>query len=110
MKAFDPTKHSCSATHKKIYAWSALAYTIVDFAAAALFVVGSVLFFSESTTYDATWLFLIGSVFFGLRPTITMLREIAYIRAGDYADVAAELAPVAGSPPEMSGDRAPKSK
>lgn len=87
MKLFDPERHTCSDTHRKIYAYAALAYTVVDFAAAVLFVVGSILFFKESTTYVATWLFLVGSILFGLRPAITMVREIAYIRVGDYLDV-----------------------
>lgn len=47
-----------------------------------LFVIGSILVFSEETAHAATWLFLIGSVFFGLRSTVTLLREIAYLRAG----------------------------
>ncbi|WP_352950748.1 YrhK family protein [Roseibium sp. SCP14] len=53
---------------------------MVDFSAAALFVVGSILFFKESTTYAGTWLFLVGSIMFGLRPTIKLLREFAFIR------------------------------
>ncbi|MCA9473383.1 MAG: YrhK family protein [Nitrospirales bacterium] len=87
MKLFNPDNASRSEKHKKIYAFYALAYTIVDFSAAVLFIVGSILFFKQSTTYAATWLFLIGSIFFGLRPTTTLLRELAYIRAGDYDDV-----------------------
>jgi hypothetical protein len=34
------------------------------------------------------WFFLIGSIFFGLRPTIKLVREFAYLRIGDYTDVA----------------------
>ncbi|MGY6708098.1 MAG: YrhK family protein [Rhizobiaceae bacterium] len=89
MSFFDPQNHTRSEAHRRICAWSAIAYTTVDFIAAMLFVVGSILFFSESTVYAGTWLFLIGSVFFGLRPTITLLREIAYMRVGDYDHVAA---------------------
>jgi len=55
-----------------------------------MFVIGSILFFEPETTTAATWLFLIGSIFFGLRPTITMIREIAYIRLGDYVDATRE--------------------
>jgi hypothetical protein len=86
MKLFDPAHHLRSATHRKIYANAELAYTIVDFSAAALFVVGSALFFSASTTYAATWLFLIGSILFGMRPTIKLVREFAYIRADKSGD------------------------
>lgn len=87
MKIFNPDNHTRSAEHKRIYAYCELAYTIVDFSAAALFVVGSILFFSEQTTYFGTWLFLIGSVLFGLRPTIKLFREAAYLRVDDYDDV-----------------------
>lgn len=47
-----------------------------DLLAGILFVVGSVLFFSESTTYAATWMFLIGSVLFMLRPMIRFARRV----------------------------------
>ncbi len=87
MTLFNPDNHTRSPQHKRIYAWCELAYTVVDFSAAALFVVGSILFFSEATTYVGTWLFLVGSVLFGLRPTIKLCREVAYIRVGDYDDV-----------------------
>jgi hypothetical protein len=87
MRLFNPDNHTRSLTHKKLYAVFALAYTVVDFTAALFFIVGSALFFREATAYVATWLFLIGSVFFGLRPTITLMREIAYLRAGDYDEL-----------------------
>lgn len=83
MKIFDPANHTRSHTHRKIYAYAELAYTLVDFSAAALFVVGSILFFSEDTVYLGTWLFLIGSILFGMRPTIKLVREIAYRRLDD---------------------------
>lgn len=46
-----------------------------DFLMALWFVVGSVLFFKESTTYVATWFFLVGSVQFLIRPTIRLARH-----------------------------------
>lgn len=79
MKLFDPDNHTHSESHKDIFIKCEFAYTIVDFLAAATFVVGSALFFNEATTYLATWLFLIGSVFFGLRPTIRLFRELRYL-------------------------------
>jgi hypothetical protein len=88
MKIFNPDNHTRSAEHKKIYAYCELAYTIVDVSAAALFVIGSFLFFSAATTYFGTWLFVVGSVLFGLRPTIKLYREFAYLRVGDYEDAA----------------------
>ncbi|NYF98200.1 YrhK family protein [Janibacter cremeus] len=47
-----------------------------DFLAGVLFLVGSILFFSESTLYAATWLFTIGSVLFVARPTIRLVRRV----------------------------------
>ena len=88
MKLFNPENHLKSDDHKRLYAFCELAYTVVDFSAAALFVVGSILFFSEATTYVGTWLFLVGSVLFGLRPTIKLYREIGYLRLGDLDDIA----------------------
>ncbi|GAA0589603.1 YrhK family protein [Actinomadura livida] len=46
-----------------------------DFGAALLFLVGSVLFLSESTVRTGTWLFVVGSVMFLLRPTIRLSRR-----------------------------------
>ncbi|MEM6385874.1 MAG: YrhK family protein [Pseudomonadota bacterium] len=87
MKLFNPDNRMKSDDNKRLYALCEIAYTVVDFSAALLFVVGSFLFFSEATTYVATWLFVIGSVLFGLRPTIKLYREIAYLRLGDYDDI-----------------------
>ncbi|MEM1287365.1 MAG: YrhK family protein [Pseudomonadota bacterium] len=61
-----------------------VAFTTADFSAAASFVAGGILCFSESTTCVGTWLFLIGSVRFGLCPTIKLLREISHLRLGSY--------------------------
>ncbi|TDE26352.1 YrhK family protein [Actinomadura sp. 6K520] len=46
-----------------------------DFGAALLFLVGSALFFPESTTFAAKCLFVIGSVMFLMRPTIRLSRR-----------------------------------
>ncbi|MGQ7846424.1 YrhK family protein [Granulosicoccus sp. 3-233] len=88
MTLFDPDNHQRSDRHKRIYAYTEVAYTTVDFLAALLFVIGSILFFSQSTTEIGTWLFLIGSILFGMRPTIKLFREIAYLRIGDLEDAA----------------------
>ncbi len=88
MSLFDPENSTRSLRHKKIYALYEIAYTIVDVSAALLFVVGSILFFYPTSTDVGIWFFLIGSIFFGLRPTIKLVREFAYLRIGDYTDVA----------------------
>jgi len=96
MTIFDPANQQLSDRHRKIYAYTEVAYTAVDFAAALLFVIGSILFFNESTVELGTWLFLVGSILFGLRPTIKLVREIAYLRMGDLEDAA--------NPPSVAAD------
>ncbi len=82
MKLFHPSNRDRSPRTARLYALYELAYTAVDFTAALLFVVGSALFFNESTTTLATWLFLIGSICFALRPTIHLAREVHYWSIG----------------------------
>lgn len=41
-----------------------------------LFLVGSALFFSDSTTTAATWLFVVGSVLMLVRPVIRLTRRV----------------------------------
>ncbi len=50
-----------------------------------LFLVGSILFFSEATVVAGTWLFVTGSVLMLIRPTIRLTRRIhlTQLRAGD---------------------------
>lgn len=47
-----------------------------DIVIAIWFIIGSILFFSESTTFTATWLFLIGSVQMMIRPAIRLARRV----------------------------------
>jgi len=47
-----------------------------DVMVAVWFVIGSVLFFSETTTTAGTWLFLLGSVQLLIRPVIRLTRHI----------------------------------
>ena len=88
MKLFDPRQKHASAKHAELYAAYELAFTIVDFAAALLFIIGSILFFRESTTYVGTWLFLIGSIFFGMKPTIRLIREWRLLEQGQVDELA----------------------
>ncbi|MFV1662965.1 YrhK family protein [Phaeobacter sp. JH18-12] len=87
MALFHPDNRNRSDRHKKIYAYCEIAYTTVDVSAAVLFVIGSILFFNDATVTPGTWLFLVGSILFGLRPTIKLYREYAYLRLGDYDDI-----------------------
>ncbi|OZC62834.1 hypothetical protein CH267_00310 [Rhodococcus sp. 06-621-2] len=47
-----------------------------DLLIAVWFVIGSVLFFHESTTVAGTWLFLAGSIELLLRPAIRLTRRV----------------------------------
>ncbi|MGF0539520.1 YrhK family protein [Agrobacterium sp. ES01] len=88
MKIFQPETATKTRTNRKLYAAYELAHTLVDFAAAVLFTIGSVLFFSESTQYSATWCFVIGSICFAMKPTIKITRELHYLLIGDFDDLA----------------------
>ncbi len=71
---FDTEKHG------EVYGNYQKLYDGVDAAAAVAFVVGSALFFSEATQTAATWLFLIGSVFFAIRPCVHLARDFHMAR------------------------------
>ncbi|MEM7057058.1 MAG: YrhK family protein [Pseudomonadota bacterium] len=92
MKIFNPGTHHQSLDHARTYALFELAYTAVDFLAAMLFLIGSILFFDEATTYLATWLFVIGSFCFALKPTLKLLRELKYWRMGKFDQLAEKAA------------------
>ncbi|NHD18174.1 MULTISPECIES: YrhK family protein [Actinopolyspora] len=47
-----------------------------DILIALWFVVGSVLFFWESTTFLGTWFFLVGSIELAIRPAIRLKRQL----------------------------------
>jgi hypothetical protein len=76
MRLFDPRERESTAHEARVYAVFELLHTVVDFLAAGLFVVGSILFFSESTKTAGTWCFLAGSICFALKPTIRLTREV----------------------------------
>ncbi|AZA11817.1 YrhK family protein [Corynebacterium gerontici] len=85
---FDPRNALKSKEHIEVAAIYELAYTIVDVIAALTFLVGSFFFFSDSTMVAGTWLFVIGSVLFGLRPCIRLVKEYKLMKIGDFADAA----------------------
>ena len=91
MRLFHPDNCRKSPEHARTYALFEIAYTTVDFAAALCFVVGSVMFFSEAWVYPGTWLFLVGSVFFALKPTIRLVREFRYLSHGEIDRLAEKL-------------------
>lgn len=82
MALFTHENRQRSARTRRVYAAYEIAHTAVDFLAAICFLVGSILFFSDSTQYPATWLFVIGSLFFCLKPSLRLAREIHLWRMG----------------------------
>ncbi|QFS83888.1 hypothetical protein FIU97_14155 [Roseivivax sp. THAF40] len=67
---------------RALYALYEIAHTVVDFAAAMLFLVGSILFFWAEYETQAIWCFVWGSVFFAVKPTLRLIREIHLLRIG----------------------------
>jgi hypothetical protein len=88
MKIFQPKNNVESPEHERIYAIYEVWYTVVDFLAASLFLVGSVLFFWSSTQMPAIWMFVIGSICFALKPTLWLMRELSHLRMKKYGVVA----------------------
>lgn len=73
---FDPGLASLTRAHARIARNYELMHVMVDFLAAAMFVAGSVFFFFPESATLATWLFLIGSILFGVKPTIRLARAV----------------------------------
>lgn len=63
-----------------MYSFYEKLYTLVDFMAALAFVIGSALFFSPAYSIPATRMFLVGSLLFAARPTVTVAREFHVAR------------------------------
>lgn len=76
MRLLDPHLADLTPRHIAIYWRYQVVRTMVDFGAAACFVVGSICFFFVNLTTEADWLFLIGSVLFAIKPTIDVVRSI----------------------------------
>ena len=88
MKLFQHENRQASEESRLLYARFEVAYTLVEFLAAILFIIGSVMFFYETMQTAGTWMFLIGSFFFASKPTLRVIREIKLYRMGDVADLA----------------------
>ncbi|MCQ8783191.1 YrhK family protein [Mangrovibrevibacter kandeliae] len=88
MQMFQPDTRNKTHRNRRLYALYEVAYTVVDFAAALTFLVGSIFFFYDELMTAGTWLFVIGSVLFGLKPTLRVARELHYLWIGDYDDLA----------------------
>jgi len=78
--SFHPKLFSATPEHIRVYGFYERLYTLVDFTAAIMFVIGSWLFFYPAEAVPATWLFLIGSICFAARPTVRVAREFHLAR------------------------------
>jgi hypothetical protein len=67
MALFKPSRHHRYISDASYYARFELAYTLVDVTAALLFVIGSIMFFSEDWLTTGTWCFLVGSICFAFQ-------------------------------------------
>jgi len=80
MKPFDQGLRTRSPRHEALTRRYEITRTVIEFLAALAFVVGSVLFFYPALVYAGTWFFVVGSVFFAVRPTIRLLLELHLAR------------------------------
>jgi hypothetical protein len=83
MAIFLPDNALKTERSRRLYAVYELVYTGVDLSAAAAFIIGSVLFFSDETQAAGTWCFVVGSLFFAAKPALRIAREIHYWRWGE---------------------------
>ncbi len=86
-------KRNLNAETRRLYALYEILHTIADFIAAFCFLVGSVLFLWPETETPAIWLFILGSVFFCLKPTLKLIRELRLASVGDEEDLAKRYEP-----------------
>ncbi|MEP3047357.1 MAG: YrhK family protein [Roseibium sp.] len=75
-KLFDHSIRSASRDHAETVRRYELYRTLVEFLAAVAFIIGSVFFFYDSMIYAGTWLFVVGSILFAVRPSIRLLLEL----------------------------------
>ncbi len=76
MNLFRTSRYDETARHRQVYSIYELIYSTVDLLAAIAFILGSILFFYKSLVEAGTWMFLIGSIFFALRPSVRVIREL----------------------------------
>jgi hypothetical protein len=100
MKPFDARLRRASPSHDDLVRRYELFRTVVEFLAALTFIIGSVLFFYDRLQIAGTWLFLLGSILFAVRPTIRLMLELHLARL----PVPDEFRPY-GAPDDKEGDR-----
>ncbi|SDN86838.1 YrhK-like protein [Lutimaribacter pacificus] len=91
MPLFSHENRERNAATRRVYAAYEIAHTAVDFLAAISFLVGSVLFLFPDYEGPAVWLFIVGSVFFCMKPTLRLAREIQLWRMGQIEELAGRM-------------------
>ncbi|MDF2232739.1 YrhK family protein [Albimonas sp. CAU 1670] len=91
MKLFEPGAKHATAQSRRIFAIYEIVYTCVDFGAALTFIIGSIMFFSDAWQIPGTWMFLVGSILFAVKPTLRLVREVHLYRHGEAAKLAQRL-------------------
>jgi hypothetical protein len=87
MSSDDDIRGDLTPGQHALYQW---AHLLVDFAAALMFVTGSIFFLYPAYQHAGTWLFLIGSIFFAMKPTIRLLRFLHVRRLAREAEQSVE--------------------
>ncbi|WP_428926895.1 YrhK family protein [Marinibacterium sp. SX1] len=77
-----------SHDQRRLYALFEIFYTVIDFAAATLFIIGSFMFLSDDWMTPGTWCFIVGSFFFAAKPALRLVRELKLAALGDAEDLA----------------------
>ena len=83
---FDHENRTRTPVHAKTTTRYEIARTAVEFAAAVAFIVGSIFFFYDTLQYAGTWLFVIGSVLFAVRPAVRLAMEINLVALSGDSD------------------------
>ena len=91
MKLFDTRNREHNEDTRRTYAQYEIAHTIADFIAATSFLIGSILFLWNDFETQAIWFFIIGSVFFCIKPTLRLAREVQLWRMGNLDSLSRRL-------------------
>ncbi|MFD1797505.1 hypothetical protein FQV27_11895 [Paracoccus aurantiacus] len=90
-QAFRPDLNARSEEARVLKAKVEVAYTIANFVAAIFFLLGSIMAFWPSTGTLTTWMFILGSVVFAIKPTLNAWREVKLYQMGDAKRLAEDL-------------------
>lgn len=87
MATDDESSGNLTSRQHALYQW---AHLLVDFSAALLFIIGSVFFLYPDLQRAGSWLFLVGSICFGMKPTIRLMRFLHIRRLARKAEQSLE--------------------